>query len=245
MPNWLRSYGLLLRWNILRLRTELPLFLIIQTLLSVGVVLGFSFLMPSYDRETALYLTTGAPTVALVTVGMVLAPQMVAQQKLRGMFDYQRAMPVPRMAMLAADATVWMVVAIPGMIAALLVGVARFDLTLSVSPLVLPAALLVALVAVSVGYAVAYLVKPEVVGVITNLILIMTMMFSPVNYPAERLPDWLAAAHQFLPFQYLAQALRDTLDTPAGGLSAVPFLVLAGWAVVGLGVTYRVMTRRA
>jgi hypothetical protein len=46
------------------------------------------------DRVTALYLSTGAPTVALITVGMVLAPQMVAQQKLRGVFDYQRAMPL-------------------------------------------------------------------------------------------------------------------------------------------------------
>lgn len=245
MRHWLRSYGLLLRWNLLRLRTDLPLFLAIQTLMSVGIVLGFSFLIPRHDQVTALYLSTGAPTVALITVGMVLAPQMVAQQKLRGLFDYQRAMPVPRLAMLAADSTVWIVVALPGMVASLLVAALRFDLSFAVSPLVVPAALLIALVTVAVGYAIAYVSKPELTGVFTNLIIIVALMFSPINYPAERLPDWFASVHQWLPFQYMAQAMRETLDTPAAGVPALPFLVLAGWALAGLAVTYRVMTRRA
>jgi ABC-2 type transport system permease protein len=245
MHHWLRSYGLLLRWNLLRLRTSLPFLFIIQTLLSVGIVLGFSFLVPGDDRVSVLYLATGAPTVALITVGMVMAPQMVAQQKFRGLFDYQRAMPVPRLAMLAADASVWVALAVPGMVAALLVAVVRFDLNLTVSPLVVPAALLVALVTVAVGYGIGYAAKPELAGIITNVIIIIAMMFSPVNYPADRLPGWLAAVHEWLPFQYMAQAMRETLDVPPGGVPALPFAVLAAWGVAGLGFTYRIMTRRA
>jgi ABC-2 type transport system permease protein len=245
MRHWLRSYGLLLRWTVLRLRSSLPFFLIVQTLLSIGVVLGFSFLVPPDDRVTALYVATGAPTVALITVGMVLAPQMVAQQKFRGLFDYQRAMPVPRLAMLAADATVWIVLALPGTVGALLVAMARFDLSLTVSPLVVPAGLLVALVAVSVGYGLAYATRPEITGILTNVIIIVALMFSPINYPADRLPGWLAAAHQWLPFQYMAQAMRETLDVSAGGVPAMPFAVLAAWGVAGLAVTYRIMIRRS
>jgi len=245
MRHWLRSYGLLLRWNLLRLRTSLPFLFIIQTLLSVGIVLGFSFLVPRDDPVSVLYLATGAPTVALITVGMVMAPQMVAQQKFLGLFDYQRAMPVPRLAMLAADASVWVALAVPGMVAALLVAVVRFDLSLTVSPLVVPAALLVALVTVAVGYGIGYAAKPELAGMITNVIIIIALMFSPVNYPADRLPGWLAAVHQWLPFQYLAQAMRETLDVPASGVPVLPFAVLAAWAAAGLAVTYRLMTRRA
>jgi ABC-2 type transport system permease protein len=245
VPHWLRSYGLLLRWNLLRLRISLPLIVIIQTLLPVGVVLGFSFVVPRIDQVTALYLATGAPTVALITVGMVMAPQMLAQQKLQGLFDYQRAMPVPRLAMLAADATVWIAVAMPGMVAALLVAALRFDLSFTVSPLVVPAVLLVALVTVAIGYGIAYLAKPDVATIITNMIIIVSLMFSPINYPAERLPDWLATVHQWLPFQYLAQAMRETLDVPASGVPVLPFAVLAAWAAAGLAVTYRLMTRRA
>jgi ABC-2 type transport system permease protein len=241
----LRSYALLLKWNILRMRTSLPFLFIIQVLISAGIVLGFSFLVPNHDRVTALYLSTGAPTVALITVGMVLAPQMVSQQKLRGLFDYQRAMPVPRLAMLAADATVWMLIALPGMIVALVVAAMRFDLSYAISPLVVPAALMVALVAVAIGYGIGYAAKPELAGIISNMIIIVALMFAPVNYPADRLPDWFAAVHQWLPFQYMAQAMRETIDVPAAGVSALPFVVLAAWGLVGLAVTARIMTRRA
>jgi ABC-2 type transport system permease protein len=243
--HWLRSYALLLKWNILRMRTSLPFLFIIQVLISAGIVLGFSFLVPNHDRVSALYLSTGAPTVALITVGMVLAPQMVSQQKLRGLFDYQRAMPVPRLAMLAADATVWMLVALPGMIVALVVAAVRFDLSYAISPLVVPAALMVALVAVAIGYGIGYAAKPELAGIISNMIIIVALMFAPVNYPADRLPDWFAAVHQWLPFQYMAQAMRETIDVPAAGVSALPFVVLAAWGLAGLAVTARIMTRRA
>jgi ABC-2 type transport system permease protein len=245
MRHWLRSYALLLKWNVIRMRTTLPFLLIVQTLISSGIVLGFSLLIPEHDRVTALYLSTGAPTVALITVGMVLVPQMVAYQKTRGLFDYQRSMPVPRLAMLAADATVWVVVALPGMALALLVAMLRFDLTFAISPLVILAVLLVALVAVAIGYGIAYAAKPELAGIISNVIIIVALMFAPVNYPAERLPDWFATVHQWLPFQYMAQVMRETIDVPAGGVATLPFLVLAAWGVAGLAVTARIMTRRA
>jgi ABC-2 type transport system permease protein len=244
MRHWWRSFALLLKWNLLRFRTRLPFLFIVQTLISAGVVLGFSYLIPSHDRVTVLYLSTGAPTIALITVGMVITPQMVANQKLEGLFDYQRTMPVPRLALLAADAAVWVAVALPGMVAALVVAAFRFDLSFSVSPLVVPAVLLVALVAVAVGYGIGYAAKPELAGILSNMIIIIALMFSPVNYPAERLPGWLVAAHQVLPFQYMAQAMRETIDAPPAGVPVLPFLVLAGWGLAGLVVTTRIMTRR-
>lgn len=245
MRLWLRSYGLLLRWNLLRQRAWLPMMVIIQTLLAGGIIVGFSFILPRADPVSALYLATGAPTVIMITVAMVMAPQQVATQKQEGFFDYYRALPVPRLAMLAADATVWTVVAIPGILLALGVAALRFDLSFAVSPLVVPAFLLAMLAAVAVGYGIAYASHPRITNLITQVIVFIALMFAPVNYPAERLPDWFAAVHQVLPFQYLAQAMRETLVVPAGGVPVLPFLVLAAWAVAGLAVTSRIMTRRA
>lgn len=244
MPHGLRSFGLLLKWNLLRLRTELPLFMTIQTLISAGIVVGFSFMIPNLDAESALYLTTGAMTVALITVGMVVAPQTVAHRKEQGVLDYQRSMPVPRLAMLAADAIVWVTVALPGLVAVLLIASVRFDLAVTTSPLVVPAILLVSTGTAAIGYGIAYAVKPILVNLIANAVLILALMFSPVSFPAERLPDWAAAIHVWLPFQYMAQAIRETVDVPATGISALPFAVLTGCAVVGLAITSRVMTRR-
>jgi len=242
--SWLRSYWLLLRWNLLRSRTDLPLLFVVQTLLGVGVVIGFAFLVPAIDRSTVLYLSTGAPTVGLITVGMVALPQMVAHHKLTGIFDYVRAMPVPRLAMLAADASVWVALTLPGLAAALGVAALRFHLSFRVSPLVVPAVLLVAATCVAVGYAIGYAARPAITGMVTQVIVVVALMFAPVSFPADRMPGWLAAAHRWLPFEYMAQAIRETVNVPPGGVPVVPFAVLAGWLAVGLAVTYRIMTRR-
>jgi ABC-2 type transport system permease protein len=116
MRRWCTSYLLLVRWTAIRLRYLLPMVLVTQALMAVGIVIGFSFLPPSVDPGTA---------------------------------------------------------------------------------------------------------------------------------PADRLPGWLQAVHEVLPFEYLAEVVRDTLATPATGVDPLPFGVLAIWCTAGLAVTLRVMTRRS
>ena len=244
MRHWLRSYLLLLRWSALRLRYLLPLVLVIQVFLSIGIVLGFAFLLPSIDPATALYLSTGAPTLGLITIGMVMAPQLVAQAKTEGTFAYHQTLPVPRTAVLGADVTTWLLVGAPGLLLGLLVAVLRFDLTLRVSWLVVPAMLLVALTATTVGFAIAYAAAPPVTNMVSQLIVFIALMFSPINFPADRLPEWLQAIHLVLPFSAMARAVRDTLTTPPEGIALLPFAVLAAWCAAGLAITLRVMTRR-
>lgn len=139
--------------------------------------------------------------------------------KEQGLLDYQRSMPVPRLAMLAADAVIWVASALPGLAVTLVVAILRFDLEVSVSPWVIPAILLVSTGAAAIGYGIAYTVKPVLVGLITNLVIVVSLMFAPVNYPAERLPGWAQAVHEWLPFQYMAQAIRETVDVSAGGVA--------------------------
>lgn len=244
MIHTLRSYLLLMRWNILRMRTDLPYLLVIQTVIAGGFAVGWSFLIPDLTTEAATYLTTGAMTISLILVGMVLAPQIVAQRKKQGVLDYQRSMPVPRLAMLAADASIWIVIALPGLALTLVVATARFRLDVTISPWLVPAVLLASAGAAGFGYCIAYAFKPELVSVVTQFALITALMFAPVNYPAERLPAWAQSIHEWLPFQYMAQAIRETVAVPPGGVAALPFVVLAVWAVAGLAVTTRVMTRR-
>jgi ABC-2 type transport system permease protein len=244
MRHWFRSYLLLLRWAAIRLRYLLPLVLIVQVFLAVGIVVGFAFLLPSIDPATALYLSTGAPTLGLITIGMVMAPQLVAQSKTEGTFAYNRTLPVPRTAVLAADVTTWLVTGAPGLLLGLLTAVLRFDLNLRVSWWVLPAMLLVALTATTIGFAIAYALSPSVTGLISQAIVFVALMFSPINFPADRLPGWLQAVHEVLPFQYMAQVVRETLTTPPDGITVLPFVVLGAWCVAGLVITLRVMTRR-
>ena len=207
----LRSYRLLLVWQARRLKGFLPLAVVVQALFALGIVAGYPMLFPQIDRLTILFLATGAPTITLITMGVVAVPQLVAQAKTEGTLDYMRALPVPRLVYLFADLTVWLAVVLPGVAFAIVVGAIRFDLDLAVTPLVVPAMLLVALTATSMGYAIASLLPPMIANLLTQVLVVFVLMFSPLNFPADRLPGWLAAVHQVLPFQAMGEVVRGTL----------------------------------
>ena len=243
--NWIQSYTLLLKWQGLKFKTILPFVIIAQFFTGIGTVIGLGYLMPDIDSQTAMFLVTGGPTLSLITLGLVLVPQMVAQAKSGGMLDYMRSFPVPRMAYMAADLTIWLLSTLPGVILALVVGSLRYNFELQFSPLAIPAFTLVVLMATSVGYAIALLApKAELVSVLTNLIIFSLFLFSPVNFPAERLPNWLETIHRFLPVKYAADAVRGALVPGYTDGMGLALAVLGAWCLVGLVINYRVATRR-
>jgi len=242
---WLRSYGLLLQWQALRMKPILPFIIVIQPLIGIGTVIGLGYMMPKIDTDSAIFLTTGAPTLALITLGLVLVPQVVADAKTQGTFDYMWSLPIPRLAFMAADMTIWMLITLPGVILALWVGSTRYDFALQVTPLIVPAFLLVSLTATSVGYAIAHLSpKPELVAVLTNFIIFSLFLFSPINFPAERLPAWLAELHQFLPVKHAADVIRGSLTEAYASDLGPAMVILTIWCLVSLGATYTVVSRR-
>lgn len=243
--NWVQSYTLLLRWQGLKFKTILPFVIIAQFFTGIGTVIGLGYLMPGIDSHTAMFLVTGGPTLSLITLGLVMVPQMVAQAKSGGMLDYMLSFPIPRMAYLAADLTIWLLSTLPGVILALVVGSLRYDFELRFSLLIVPAFTLVVLMATSVGYAIALLSpKAELVNVLTNLIIFSLFLFSPINFPVERLPGWLATIHRFLPVKYAADAVRGALVPGYSDGLGLALVVLGVWCLAGLAINYLVATRR-
>lgn len=240
----LRSYRLLVTWQARRMRGFLPLGIVVQALFSFGIVAGYPLLFPSMDRQTILYLAIGGPAVALITIGLVAVPQLVTQARVEGTLDYMRTLPIPRLVYLLADTTVWLAVVVPGVAAAVIVSALRFGLDLQVSPLVVPAVLLVVLTATSVGYAMASLLPPMLAQMASQVLVVFILMFSPLNFPASRLPGWLAAVHSVLPIQAMGEVMRGTLASSTFPLTAGSFLLLGAWCVATFAVTGVVMTRR-
>lgn len=239
-----RSYLLVLRWQMLRMRTVLPLVVVVQACVAVGVVVGLAFLVPDIDGETAAYLSTGAATLGLIIVGLATAPQMVAQSKAEGSYDYTRAWPTPRVGFLLADMTVWMVTALPGLAVALVVAALRFDLDFRVSPLVVPAILLTGVVSTALGYGIASVASPPVTSLVAQVAVFATFLFSPINFPADRLPDWLAAVHEWLPFGSMADIVRQSL-LGGDGAGWTDWALVIAWGVLGFAVSIRMMERRS
>ncbi|MDD4876963.1 MAG: ABC transporter permease, partial [Dehalococcoidales bacterium] len=234
MRNIIHQYGLMLKWQALSQKPILPLNMAVQIMIAIGFGIGLRFFYPDINSTTAKYLTTGAPTIILLMIGLVLLPQIVGMARKEGTFDYIWSLPIPRMVYIAADATIWVAVALPGVIVALAMGAAYFDFSLSISLLVVPALLLVAISGVLLGYTIAFgAPKPEMAHILTQILVFAIMIFSPVLYPVEQLPRWLAKVHSVLPIQYMADLSRGTLTDLDVNLGKA-FIVVGAWCLVGL-----------
>jgi len=222
----------------------IPLYVAVEIMIAVGFVIGIGFFYPQINPTIAKFLTTGAPTLILLMVGLVIAPQMVVMARVEGTFDYIWSLPIPRMVYLAADATIWLLITLPGVLLALIIGASYHNFTLEVSPLVVPALLLIAMTGIFVGYAFAHgAPKPQMAHVATQIIVFAMMIFSPVMYPVEQLPNWLVALHKVLPIQYMAELSRGTLTDLDVNLG-LAFSITGAWCIAGFVVTYFVIRRR-
>lgn len=244
MTEALRGYGLLLKWEFLRMRGQLPLLLVVQVLLGVGVVYGMSLLLPNITPRAALYLSTGAPTLSLMILGITIVAQETARSKDIGRDEYQRALPLPPLAMLASGVTFWLLVNLPGTALSLLAARLRFGIHLDISTLALPIFVLVALTAATVGYALAQALSPQATQQVQSFITIGILLFSPINFPLERLPELLQAVHRVLPITYMADLIRWSLTGVSTHAPSVALSLTAAWCALGLLVSYRVATRR-
>lgn len=240
------AYRALLRWNLGQVGAMLPLIVVVQMLLAAGVVVGFGLLIPDIDTETARFLSTGTPTILLMVLGLVIVSQGVAQARTSGTFAYLRALPVPRPLLLASELTVWLIVAVPSVAAAVIVAMLRYDLSYSFDwPLLIGASVLVTITAAAVGYALAVVLPPMLAQLVSQALVFFVMLFSPITFPASQLPAWFETLHDILPVRPAADLLRAGLASDVYTASSQDLLVLAVWCVIGLTFSLRALVRRA
>lgn len=239
-----RACVLLFRWQMLRNRQLFVLLVTIQIALGIGVIYGFSYLVPHIDAEVALFFATGAPTLTLILMGLTLVPQETALARVNGRYDYVSALPVPRLAPMIADVSYWLLVQLPGTLVTLLLAAWRFHLHFHVDGLVIPAIVLVSLTAAAVGYGVALTFPPTATTQVTQFLSIALLLFSPIEFPLSRLPEWLQDVHRVLPVTYMADVIRGGLTGHYGVSKSLAFAVLGGYCVAGLAMSARAANRR-
>ena len=106
---WLAGYRTMVRWHLASLRMWLMLLVMVQVLVGVGFVLGIGLFFDEVPPVAATYATTGAPVFNLVLLGLLLGPQLVADQRTSGGYDFLQSLPVPTTAAAAAWYTVTLV----------------------------------------------------------------------------------------------------------------------------------------
>jgi ABC-2 type transport system permease protein len=242
---WWHSYRMMFRWEVTSLRLVLPVTVMVQVLTGAGFVLALGLFFGRVPPRAALFVSTGVVVLTLTTIGLVLGPQLIAQQKAEQTYDFLWSLPVPRTTAAFAWLTTNLVLGLPGMLVALGVALLRYDLDLHVSPAIVPAVLLTLLTGTMIGYALAHaLGNPMLIAAITQLFIFVILGFSPINFPADQLPGWLAALHRWLPLAPMADTVRAGLTVGVVEDVTRSYLVLGAWAAASVGATAAILRRR-
>lgn len=243
--HWWHGFTTTLRWQLISMRLVLPVMVVVQMLIAVGLSVGISMFFVQVDPDTALYLGTGASIIVLILVGLVVAPQLIASEKEAGTYDFSWSLPVPRSASVAAWLTVNAVVSVPSATLALLIAGWRLDLSYSLSWTLLPGAALVLVCGTLIGYAIAHAIdNTNATQVLSQIFAFGILGFTPITYPIENLPAWLASMHQALPFLHMGTVIRNGLVPHLTRDVGFAYLMLAGWTIALTVATALVVGRR-
>ena len=219
-----------------RLGGTLIFYALQQIIISLGITTGFTFLYADIDKSTILYLATGAPTMIFVTCGLACLPMQNSTAKTEGHLNFLKTLPVNRLSIVIADTVIWLAVSLPGIIISTLSAHFIFRPGYSFSWLVIPSCLLAALTCIAIGYGFSYVLKPETTLVVCMLCVFGALMFSPINFPMDRLPAWMQVVHNILPIDSMAQIIRSTFAGTMFSVDFVHYIKLSLWCVAGYGV---------
>ena len=243
---WIRSYRMMMGFDVRGLGQWLVIGLVVQVLMGAGAALMYGFYLGDVPEMVRLFIATGVPALGLIPMGLVMVPNMVASQRIEQTYDFLWSLPVPRLAAAASTFTVFTLLALPGFATSLGVAVWNYGVDLDVSWSVVPALLLTSLMCTSVGFGLAHAVKnPVVVNFICNMIVFFVLLFSPIIVPISQFPGWLASVHRALPFYHMAQVIRDGLSDALVSGVGTSYLVLGTWALAGWVATGWVVGRRS
>jgi len=242
---WRRDYASMLRWHLASLRIWMATLMSVQVLSGVGFVLGISLFFDHIPQAVALFVATGVPVINLLMVGLILGPQLVADQKVTGSYDYLRSMPVSRSVTAAAWYTVCLIGGVPAMVVSLAVAQLRYDLALHVSLMIVPAVLLSCFTATMLGYALGHGVgNPMATRLITQMLIFVVFGYTPIIFPITQMPGWLGALNWWFPFRHMAVVVRAALTPgPHPGVASA-YVILAVWAAARSALAGRALGRR-
>ena len=218
---------------------------VVQIMAGAGFVLGIALFFDRIPASAALFVSTGVPVINLVMVGLILGPQLVAEQKMQQSYEFIRALPVPQASAAAAWYTVCLLAGIPAVIVSLLIAEGRYGLSLAISPSIVPAILLTAFTGTMIGYGLGHAVpNPMVTNLVTELLIFVIFGFCPILYPAWQLPSWLATLNWWFPFGHMAVIVRAGLTTGMVTGIASSYVIVAVWGIAGVAVSAWALGRR-
>lgn len=230
-------------WSLIRHKYLVPVFSLAQAAFAVAIICGMALFIPQLDNMSVVYLSSGALTLGMIAVGCVLAPQIVSEAKQNGIFEYQRTLPVSRNIILLADIIIWGIASLPGIIMGCVACTLRFDINLNITVQSCFIILLTQVTTICIGFCIAYWLPPNAMALATQVIMIGGLLFSPITYPAERLPEWTMYIYNVLPFVPMSNLIRSVLLL-GKPIVLSDLIVVVFWAIVTFILSLCALSKR-
>lgn len=171
------QYVQVLKLQSFRILGSIEVFAIMQVIISLGIAIGFTYLLDTTDSVSILYLSTGAPTIVLIMTGLVILPNQISSARMEGHADFLRTLPVNRASIILADSTIWLLITIPGVIISTITTNLLFNPGYQFSPMFILAYLLCGLTCVGIGYGFSYALPPMIAMALSQVIAFTALMF--------------------------------------------------------------------
>jgi len=241
----LRQFFDLLRLELSMGRTLVWMMALIQFVMTLGLILGFGYFIPTMSHSQALYLTTGAASQTVITTALVMLPQKLSQDKAEEKLHYLLTLPMPRESYVLAQIAFVAVGTIPGTAFAVALGAWHYDISLEVSAAVLAVVPLAIFSLAGIGVAIAVLSPyPQLTNALTQLTIFYVLLFAPVVFPKEQLPELLQHLSVVMPPTYVADAMRGALTDLPGTHLVRSLVLMAGFAAGSIALSAVTVRRR-
>ncbi|MDG3141977.1 ABC transporter permease [Streptococcus suis] len=203
-------------WSYVRNKSLIILCSIVQLFMTMALVYGYSLIVEPKTLEAQLYLAAGSVTLGMIAIGCTIAAQTISSAKQDGLVTYMKTLPVNRSFIFFSELLIWAMVSFFGVILSLATVFVKFQFLPQLSLSSLGIIWLILLTMLSLGFAIAYSTSPSAMSLITQLLLMLGLLFSPIMFPAARIPSFLLRLYSFLPFVPAGNLMRLSVyqDSP-------------------------------
>lgn len=239
--NSLQQIISLITWSYIRNKSLIILCSVVQFFMTIALVFGYSLIIPETNTEIKSYLASGAVTMGMIAIGCTISAQIVSNDKQSGIVTYLKTLPVKRQFILLSDLFVWTLSSLFGVCISFTIVFLTFGLAPRVSFLHL-IVLLILVTMLNLGFTIAYCSSPNLMTLTTQLILMIGLLFSPILFPARRIPTFILNGYKFLPFVPSGDLMRNSIFLRKT-ISVSNILILLVWFTVCFFISLKYLNK--
>jgi ABC-2 type transport system permease protein len=240
LATMLRQYVILTQIMLTEYRTTWFYHVFFGTVMPIGLIFFFKTVNGAMPIEQAIFLLGGNMAISIAYGPTQMMIVKIGWGRETREFDYWAMLPIPKLALILAMVSVYLIFAVPGIVCSYLFGSWMFGLQPVGSLILIPLIPLSALSLTGFGALLGIYARTGQTAMAYAQALIGFVTFlSPMLMPLESMPRILQMIAIFVPTTYVADAFRLVLAGNGGSRLMYDMLILTALVVVFLVVVHR------